>query len=227
MPPEGPLATFGATWLGWDAARGKAVPQPPVDGIEAATQAPRKYGFHGTLKAPFRLHGSQAVDALQTAAADLATRLAPVALTALVLKPLGGFLALVPGDASDALADLASRCVTELDRFRAPLSQVDLDRRRASGLTPRQDELLQRWGYPYILEEFRFHMTLTGRLDPTRMARFQAEIAARLPDLPIPYIVDQIALAGERADGRFETLHRYALTGQSPAPAAPTAAAKT
>ena len=97
-----------------------------------------------------------------------ATR-APVDIQGLTLADLGGFLALVPVAAGDALYALAGQCVSELDSFRAPPSESETARRRKAGLTERQDALLRRWGYPYVFEEFRFHLTLTGRLpDPER-----------------------------------------------------------
>lgn len=213
MPPPGDLASFGAAWLGWDAARGASVAQPEVAGIEAATEAPRKYGLHGTLKPPFRLAEGTSLEALDAAVAALAGDLAPVVLQGLTLGALGHFLALVPAAPSGALATLASRCVTDLDRFRAPLSDADLARRRKAGLTERQEALLQAWGYPYVMEEFRFHLTLTGRLDPANLDLFKAEITARLPVLPEPYVMDRIALCEERADGRFVTVKHYTLSG--------------
>ena len=49
VPSEGPLATFGATWLGWDVVAGRDVPQFDLAGLRDITVKPRKYGFHGTL----------------------------------------------------------------------------------------------------------------------------------------------------------------------------------
>lgn len=101
----------------------------------------------------------------------------------------------------------------DLDAFRAPAAEAELERRRKAGLSPRQDALLAQWGYPYVMEEFRFHMTLTGRLPKDRIDGW-ADIAQRhLPALPTPFVIDQIALCGERADGRFELIHRYTLAG--------------
>ena len=138
----------------------------PDLGIDLAqlTQTPRKYGLHGTLTPPMRLCCEPAtfVDALEV----LAQSLAPVGLGDLRVKPIDGFLAIVPDVQPQALSDTAAQIVRALDPFfRAPLSEHDLARRRASGLTKRQDALMQLWGYPYVMEEFRFHVTLTGRLD--------------------------------------------------------------
>lgn len=213
LPPAGPLADFGAAWLGWDVARGAPAEQPAVEGLRAATGTPRKYGFHGTLKPPFRLAEGRDAAGLHTATERLAAAVAPVTLDGLVLGGLGHFLALVPQGDAPALAELAGRCVADLDAFRAPPPAAELDRRRAAGLTAPQEAHLTRWGYPYVFDQFRFHMTLTGGLDPQGLQRFRQEIALRLPSLPAPYVIDSIALAGQRADGMFETIHRYALTG--------------
>jgi hypothetical protein len=75
-----------------------------------------------------------------------------------------GFLALMLTQGSPALAAFADACVVEFDRFRLPAGPTELQRRRAGGLTERQDKLLTRWGYPYVFDEFRFHITLTERL---------------------------------------------------------------
>ena len=213
LPPEGALAQFGARWLGWDCLTGETAPQPDLPEIAKATDAPRKYGFHATLKPPFRLATDTPPDALRTALAQLTANQPPVVLDGLTLDRLGNFLALRPVGDTTALNTLAGQCVTGLDRFRAPPEPAELARRRKSGLSPRQDELLREWGYPYVLEEFRFHMTLSGSLDEDGLARFRDEIIRRLPALPRPYVIDSIALVGQRADGMFQLIQRYALTG--------------
>ena len=85
-------------------------------------------------------------------------------MPALQITSLGSFLAFVPGQASTELPQLASSLVSELDPLRAPLSDAELTRRRAAGLTPAQEMLLKKWGYPFVMDEFRFHLTLSGRL---------------------------------------------------------------
>jgi len=46
-----------------------------------------------------------------------------------------------------------------------PLSATELARRRQAGLTAAQDALLLTWGYPWVLDEFKFHLSLTGPLN--------------------------------------------------------------
>lgn len=214
LPDDDAFATFGAAWLGWDVDRGMPVPHLEADvDLDAITATPRKYGFHGTLKPPFRLAEGTTAEGLLQAVADLAATAPPVTLEALKIAQIGSFLALVPAGGTEGLAALAGRIVTELDHFRAPAREAELARRRKAGLSARQDELLLKWGYPYVLDEFRFHLTLSGSLDPEALAAARAAAADLLPDLPRPYPITSIALAGERSDGMFQTIHRYALSG--------------
>ena len=214
--PKTALADFGAAWLGWDSAAGRDVSHPVIDGVdvEVVTETPRKYGFHGTIKPPFRLSTGRSPEALDAALANLSADAGPIDLPGLQLTRLGRFLALVPmGDAS-ALAVLAARAVQELDVFRAPATDAELAKRRAARLSPEQDAMLVRWGYPYVLDQFRFHLTLTGRLDRETANTVETVLATRLADLPLaPYRISGLTLLGEDAAGRFHQITRHELTG--------------
>lgn len=213
-PRPGPLHDFGAAWLGWDAASGQPVAHPPVEGVETWTATPRKYGFHGTLKPPFRLAEGATEETLAEALTRFAAAQPAVVLSGLRLAQLGHFLALIPAGSQDDLAQLAERVVMDLDGFRAPLNEAELARRRAAGLTPRQDALLTRWGYPYVMEEFRFHLTLTGRLSGGEIDGVQATLAPLVrPLLEGPFEVADLTLLGEGPDGRFHHVARAALSG--------------
>lgn len=216
-PPSGSaLHHFGARWLGWDAEAGQVVVPPSgLDfDISAATATPRRYGFHGTLKPPFALAKGCDAPALADALAALAGRLAPVTCAPLRVQRLGGFLALRPAEASPALSSLAGACVQELDALRAPSSAEDLARRRAAGLSLRQEAYLTRWGYPYVLEEFRFHLTLTGALDAETLPRAtEAAQTLAAPFLSDPFTIRELCLFGEDATRRFHLLSRFPLGG--------------
>ncbi len=178
------------------------------------TATPRRYGFHGTLKPPFRLAGGTDAAGLDRALAALASDVAAFTAPPLMLHRIGRFIALVPSGPCPALSGLAARAVTGLDAFRAPPGESELARRRASGLTPRQNEHLDRWGYPYVLDEFRFHLTLTGALasddaDPV----FEALSRLTAPFRAAPLPVTEICLFGENGEGRFHIAGRYPLTG--------------
>lgn len=210
------LADFGAEWLGWDSAAGVFSPHRTADDLDVAaiTETPRKYGFHGTIKPPFRLAQGHTEDALQDGLAILCAQSAPVVLAGLELARLGRFFALVPTDAATALRALAAQVVQELDIFRGPPSDAELAKRRAQHLSPAQDAYLLRWGYPYVLDQFRFHMTLSGRLDKATAQRTEAALAPMLAPLDLaPYTINGLTLLGEDINGRFHQIQRYALTG--------------
>lgn len=215
-PPEGSaLAQFGAAWLGWDAAAGRAVAQPKVAGLAAATAAPRRYGFHATLKPPFALAGGIAPEALDAAIGDLAARLSPVSGPPLILNDGLGFLALRPNAPCPALDALAGAAVRDLDRLRAPPSAAEIAKRRSIGLTAAEDANLLRWGYPYVLGAFRFHLTLSGKL-PAAQVPPLAEAAEALlgPALGAPLHIRDLCLFGDPGGGRnFHLLKRYPLSG--------------
>ena len=213
-PRHSDLAGFGATWLGWDATAGAETAHPTVPGLDVAaiTATPRKYGFHGTLKPPFRLAEGLTVQELERAVRDVAQVVPAFEAPALAVRRLGCFLALVPSRPCPELAGLAARCVRDLDRFRAPAPKAELDRRRQAGLSPTQEKNLTSWGYPYVLDEFRFHLTLSGRLETDMADRVLAALTpltSAFCEAPLP--IEEICLFAERPDARFEEIDRYRL----------------
>jgi putative phosphonate metabolism protein len=212
-PEAGPFATAAAKWLGWDPELGAVVTQPEV-GVDLVdlTNDPRKYGFHGTIKAPFRMADGMGRDALSDALSALAANLKPVEMPGLELVALDGFLALVPqGDTSNLLA-LAAQVVERLGHLRAPLTEAEIARRRPERLTSRQRALLDQFGYPYVMEEFRFHLTLSRRLTAAENAALMPRASTYFaPHLPKPVRISTLCLFGEAMDGRFHLLHRYPL----------------
>ena len=214
-PADRGLWQAGAAWLGRDAETGQAVPHPEVAGLDVATLAPRKYGLHATLKAPFRLAAGVGADDLAEALAHAAAQIAPVVLPGLAVASLGGrFLALRPEGSEAGLMDLAAEVVTRFEPFRAPLTEAELARRKPETLSPRQRDLLVAFGYPYVFEEFRFHMTLSGDLPEAELARLAPEAEAFFaPHLARPFAVDQLCLFGEDESGLFHLLSRHRLTG--------------
>ncbi|MBV8538535.1 MAG: DUF1045 domain-containing protein [Alphaproteobacteria bacterium] len=218
--PDEALAVFGRHWLGRDVDRGVDVERLAVDGVSAAdlaaaTSDPRHYGFHGTLKPPFALATGHTVDELLDAAAAFARRRPGFPIERLELRVISGFIALVPHAKAPTLDALAADCVRDFDRFRAPADATELAKRRASRLTPRQDELLVQWGYPYVMEEFRFHLTLTGRLAEP----MQSTILRALRPLTAPFCAAPVAIRDivifQQPDrtAPFSVLARCPLTG--------------
>jgi putative phosphonate metabolism protein len=177
---DDPLFAEAAVWLGRDPESGAPVPQPDIADIEEVTAEPRVYGFHATLKPPMRLaEGRQWFDVVQ-AADEVATGIAPFELPRLAVSDVHGFLALRETVDCPALQALADACVERLDPLRAPVTEAELARRRRAKLTARQDEMLVRWGYPYVLDTWFFHMTLTRRLSSEEKRLFMPAVEAHL-----------------------------------------------
>lgn len=212
---DDPLHERASAWLGRDAVTGAALPQKPVAGVAISeiTADARGYGFHATLKPPFRLQGDVQA-ALQTAR-DFAARTAPFALPSLDIADLDGFLALRESAPCPALQALADGCVTALDAHRAPMTEAEIARRKPEKLTSRQREYLGAWGYPYVFAEWRFHMTLTRRLAPAEKAIILPAVTEALGDAPaLPRKVSDICVFAQAAPGApFTILERLKLRG--------------
>lgn len=172
---ETALARFGARWLGYDVESGRDL-GPRRPDWKATLAEPARYGFHATLKAPFHLGLGADLGSLIEAVRRLAGGWRAHPALPLELRAIGNFLALVPSAPVPALQALAAACVLELDEFRAPMTDRDLARRRVDSLNPRQRAYLELYGYPYVLDEFRFHMTLSAALPEARRAELMAEL---------------------------------------------------
>lgn len=215
-----PLAAFGAAWLGHDpvAQAGQVLPRDRLGLAEAVadrlTAEPRRYGLHATLKAPFRLKPGATFAQLSEQTAALAATVSAFATPPLRLTNLNGFLALCPSGACGALDDLARRCVVELDALRAPLTAAERARRKPQFLSPDQLQLLDIWGYPHVLAHFRFHITLTKRLDEAERALVEPPLdgaTRRFCEALFP--VDSIALFGDPGgNAPFQLVQRFALS---------------
>jgi len=207
---------FATSWLGWDMQTGQKVKQPhlPDLGLPLADiiQVPRRYGLHATLKPPFRLAFGFDKNALENALAGLSQSLCPVSLGPLRLTQLGRFLALCP-PSSTPLSALATACVTELDHLRASPTQQEIERRSKAKLSTRQQSNLLKWGYPHVLDDFRFHITLTGRLQKPDLETVQIALDRLLaPLLPQQETISSLVLAGEDQQGYFHLIRRFALS---------------
>ncbi|WP_291014005.1 DUF1045 domain-containing protein [Hydrogenophaga sp.] len=159
----------GSEWLGRCASRRCTLPMPVVDGVDpsvltALTADPRRYGWHATLKAPLRLAPHANLWAFRDALAAICREHRAIDLGDMQVARLGSFLALRPEKAPAALGALADDCVRRLQPLAAPLNEHELARRRRAPLTPEEDALMLAWGYPWVLQKFRFHFSLTGPL---------------------------------------------------------------
>ncbi|AZO80036.1 MULTISPECIES: DUF1045 domain-containing protein [unclassified Bosea (in: a-proteobacteria)] len=213
------LWRFGSATLGYDAVTGAdiafAVP-PGRDELDwpELTAEPRHYGFHATLKAPFELASGRNEGALRAFARNFVAGRPPVRLAGLSINALGHFIALTPSEPSDELQRFAFDIVQAFEPFRAPLSQADLARRLQSPLTPAHRAYLEAYGYPYVGDAFRFHMTLTGSLTDEQVTPVKASLiwayAEAVPSRPVA--VDRVAIfKQESRSSRFVLLDSFPL----------------
>ena len=208
--PHDPLAALGAAWLGRDAESGALVPHPEVDGLAALTAAPRVYGLHATLRPPMRL--ATGWEEYIAAARDVAARVAPFDMPPLAVSDVSGFLALREQAPCPELQALCDACVLGTDRHRLQPGTEELVKRRKAGLSARQEAMLQRWGYPYVLEEWFFHVTLSRRLQPLEMQRLLPAAAAYLePALSVGRRVETVSVCTQRDGGAFLVAERLRL----------------
>ena len=226
-PPDSELWRFGSRVLGRDAATGERIEGFFPAGFDAETwreiaAEPRHYGFHATLKAPMRLENGFEVEDFEAeidklAAAIDAFELGPLRVAA--LKFGGGetgFVALVAKTPPLELAALEAHILRGLDPFRASPGDAEIARRRPDRLTPRQREHLFAWGYPYVLDEFRLHFTLSGSVPaPEDLAeRLAVDFAREVSDPR--FTVDALALFEQHDGGDFRLRRRFALRPPRP-----------
>ena len=212
---ETALYRFGAAALGYDCYSGSDVAL--LAGVDRAwLSEPRKYGFHATLKAPFYLAEGAGEAALAAAAADFVRRHAAFAAGDLCVRAIGAFIALVPETASAPLQRFADACVRDFDRFRAPMSAAERARRLKAKLTALQIGNIERWGYPYVFADFRFHMTLTGSLAADARAAALRLLCDLFEQSPAAHAlrIDRIVIAKQADEAAsFRVLYSLRLSG--------------
>ena len=214
--PNSAWSQLWADWLGRDAFTGLQRPQPAIAGVQAAqfralTAAPRSYGLHATLKAPFRLAQGVSLSELERSLVHYCARQQPFFLPKLVVRKVDNFIALTPQFDHAPISRVAAECVQEFDRFRAPASAEETARRLRAPLSAREIVLLDRWGYPYVMDCFQFHLSLTGELNGTDpqivTAIYQAaqQIASDLGDQVLQF--DAVCVFAQATANQDFTVH--------------------
>jgi putative phosphonate metabolism protein len=212
-PRDHPLTRTASAWLGRDAFTGLALPHTENTGLALGelayfTALPRRYGFHATLKAPFRLADGFSEPDLLRMAERLAGEVPTIRIPEVTISRLGAFFAITPAQPNADLNAFAGRVVAVFDKLRAPLSDREFQRRDPDRLTTPQLRNLQNWGYPYVFDEFRFHMTLTGPIDPADRPRVENALVRNFADfLGEPLEIDHIAVSVEGEEGAPFEVH--------------------
>lgn len=210
---DDPLSTAAARWLGANPFTGDTWDLEPAedfsaDELTALTADPRRYGFHGTLKAPFALAPGKTETHLLDAFDAFSDECTPFDIPEMTLGQLGPFFALVPATGCSELQEFADETVRRFSPFRAALSKADIARRKPETLGEVMRNNLLEWGYPYVFESFRFHMTLTGPVPVDRQPAMKALLEQRFaPFIGKPLGVTSLALFTEPARGAPFTVH--------------------
>lgn len=176
-----------------------------------ATEDPLRYGFHATLKPPFRMAGGRSEGELMEAVRAFAGGRLAFEAPGLRVSEIGRFIALTLDGECPAFGDLAADCVREFDGFRAPAGAEEVARRKKARLNSRQLAYLDRWGYPYVFEEWQFHMTLTGSLEDGVRERLGGRLRAMFgPFCGRPFVVDAVFVFEQAGEGeRFRVVERF------------------
>jgi hypothetical protein len=200
------------------------VAQPALASVDAArfyelTEDPRRYGFHATLKSPMRLApGRDEVDLLAAVEDFCAVRTA-FTLPRLSVEAVGAngrgdaFIALIEPTPTPELMAFEREVVVSFDPFRAPLTDEEIARRHPERLSERQREYLAKYGYPGVLDEFKFHLTLTGRIPATELDGVLDELRAMFAQVVGDFAlrVDELAVYRQMPGERFAILSRFRL----------------
>lgn len=215
---DAPLWRAATAWIGRDpadaAATGSEIAGIDRDLLSANSVSANRYGFHATIKAPMALAEGVELGQLEAALEEFGAVTAPVSIGRLKPALIEGFLALIPEVQTPELTAFAGEVVETFDRFRAPMGAAERERRMRGGtMSARQAELLERFGYPYVFEEFRFHMTLTDRLAEGLRAPMLAAAEAHFgPLLAEPVMLDRLVVFGEpEAEAPFVRLSEFEL----------------
>ncbi|WP_137134946.1 DUF1045 domain-containing protein [Rhizobium sp. FKY42] len=214
-PADHALTQAASAWLGRSAfgtlGTGANTAGLPAEDHRLLTAEPARYGFHATLKAPFALVSGKTQGPLEVFFEEFCNRQPPTLIPRLELTEIGPFFALTCGGGSEGINHLCDQVVEAFEPWRAPLSADDMARRKPDRLSARQRELLERWGYPYVFEEFRFHMTLTGPVEDDHKSRVREILQAVFADhLGKPLSIEDLGLFEEPERGASFTILRHA-----------------
>lgn len=219
-PADDSLTRTAAAWLGRDAFSGEDIAVEAADAFVVETMAgltaePRRYGFHATLKAPFELAPDRTEEELFAQFEAFCAAQPAFDIPSIVVGQLGPFFALIPAATHPPLQEFAAAVVEAFEPFRAALTDADIARRKPERLNETQRAYLLRWGYPYVMEEFRFHMTLTGPVEPEQADAMRELASSRFASFTNkPLRISGLALFVEPERGAPFTVHTWQpLTG--------------
>ena len=125
------LDVFGKCWLGWDPYKGEEITKsyplklPNLQKFSRFVLTPKQYGFHGTIKAPFRLKDGYTYNDLENKVCEISKQIHSFHLDELIIKKLGNFIALIPTNNLKINA-VSNKFVEGLDYLRDDLTENEL-----------------------------------------------------------------------------------------------------
>lgn len=200
---DSPMYQLGMEWLGHDIYKKTSGIKKTLSGNNTEnnilTKKARQYGFHATLKAPFRLREGTTKKQLKKTFKFYASKHRAFECNLLKVEQLGNFIALVPQKKCKKLNKLANDCTMTFETFRATLSAEEIIHRKPEKLTANQQLLLDKWGYPFVMDEFRFHITLTDALTTEKLQHTLPVLKEYFdPHLSQPLLINQIHLVRQK-----------------------------
>ena len=213
------LDRFGAGWFGRTSQREQerrlSVPGISDSERDDLTRVPRIYGLHATLRPPFVLVETADSNDVERRVSSIARQTGAFEVPALVTGSTGGCLTLSLSHACAEVEQLAAYCLRELDELRRPQEGSDCERYRAYSLSEREQHLFARWGYPWVLDRFVFHFTLTSRINREKRERIARALAPQLDCIVgIPWLFDSISVLRQSEHGGvFVEISRHQLGG--------------
>ncbi len=225
-PPKGSvLEEFGKYWFGWDPLVAKFINNKQrinylnrfgiknLKSIDNNILMAKKYGFHGTLIPPFKLNNNYNRKKLFKKIEVVAKKYKKFNFYKFKLKKIDNFYAFVQSKKNNNINKLSNRLVRELFKFRSPLTKKEIDRRNPSKLSKLQLSILYKWGYPYLMSQFNFHMTLASEVSGNKLY-FELKKIEKNKEIILNETndFDKIYIFGENQKGMFENLENFSLS---------------
>ena len=215
-PIENPeLDLFGKCWLGWDPYKGEETTKsdlsklPSFKKFSSLVLTPKQYGFHGTIKAPFKLKNEYTYNDLENKVREISKQIHSFYFDQLIIKKLGNFIGLIPTNNLKVNA-VSNKFVEELDYLRDELSENEIKKRKPHKLTSNQKQMLFKWGYPYVFDEFKFHLTLTSKLNVVEIDDVLRSLQNILKQVNLNKIsFNNICIFGQKSDEKFYFVQRF------------------
>lgn len=213
---ESDLAVFGKSWFGYDLSEGETdrnLHGLDLELVRRVTAKPARYGMHATLKAPFYLAEGYSLEQLLDKADRFSKKRKKFTLGKLKIGWHGNTMVLIENQKNHQINQFASQCVLKFEDFRAPLTMKERTRRLEQNLNLHQRLMLEELGYPYVLSEFQFHVTLTDNMTEAEKEKIVPALEMTLDGiLEKPCEIDGIAIVGDPGNNQpFQMIEYFEL----------------